>query len=41
MPRSGLVEDLDAVYGQKYDMVEVFGEEVPEWRYYVVARRDS
>ena len=39
--RSGLVEGIDEAYEQKYDMVEVFGEEVPEWRYYHVARRGS
>ncbi len=34
-----LVEALDAAYGRKYDMVEVFGEEVPAWRYYQAAQR--
>ncbi len=33
------IEALDAAYTQKYDMVEVFGEEVPDWRYYHVAQR--
>ncbi len=33
------IEALDAAYTQKYDMVEVFGEEVPDWRYYRVAQR--
>jgi hypothetical protein len=27
---------LDAAYARKYDMVEVFGEQVPEWWYYRV-----
>ncbi len=35
----GRIEALDATYTQKYDMVEVFGEEVPDWRYYHVAQR--
>jgi hypothetical protein len=34
-----LTEALDAAYAQKYDMVEVFGDEVPEWWYYRAARR--
>lgn len=33
------IEALDAAYTRKYDMVEVFGEEVPAWRYYQVAQR--
>ena len=33
------VRALDAVYESKYDMVEVFGEAVPAWRYYRVAPR--
>ena len=28
---------LDAAYTQKYDMAEVFGDEVPDWWYYHVA----
>ncbi len=34
-----LIEALDAAYARKYDMVEVFGEEVPAWRYYQAAQR--
>jgi len=34
-----LIEALDAAYARKYDMEEVFGEEVPNWRYYRVAQR--
>jgi hypothetical protein len=34
-----LIEGLDAAYSRKYDMVEVFGEEVPDWRYYQAAQR--
>jgi hypothetical protein len=33
------IEALDAAYSRKYDMVEVFGEEVPDWRYYQAAQR--
>jgi hypothetical protein len=33
------IRALDAAYASKYDMVEVFGEEVPDWRYYRVAQR--
>lgn len=29
-----LSDALDAAYASKYDMVEVFGEAVPEWWYY-------
>ncbi len=36
-----LAEALDAAYAQKYDMVDVFGEEVPEWWYYRVEERGS
>ena len=36
---SGRVEALDAAYAQKYDMVDVFGEDVPDWWYYHVAAR--
>ena len=35
------VEALDVAYGQKYDMAEVFGAEVPDWRYYRVAQPGS
>ncbi len=35
----GRVEALDVAYAQKYDMVEVFGEEVPAWWYYRVTPR--
>jgi hypothetical protein len=31
---------LDAAYSQKYDMVDVFGSDLPSWRYYRVSRRD-
>ena len=34
-----LVEALDAAYAGKYDMAEVFGEELPAWRYYQSAQR--
>jgi hypothetical protein len=34
-----LIEALDAAYARKYDMVEVFGDEVPDWRYYHVTQR--
>jgi hypothetical protein len=33
------IRALDAAYASKYDMVEVFDEAVPEWRYYRVAQR--
>jgi hypothetical protein len=33
------VEALDAAYAQKYDMVEVFGDVIPEWWYYQVVAR--
>jgi len=33
------VEALDVAYGQKYDMADVFGDEVPAWWYYRVAPR--
>ena len=29
---------LDAAYNEKYDMVDVFGEDVPPWWYYRVAQ---
>jgi hypothetical protein len=32
------IRALDAVYAQKYDMVEVFGDEVPSWRYYAASQ---
>ena len=32
----GLIEALDAAYAHKYDMEEVFGEDVPDWWYYRV-----
>jgi hypothetical protein len=35
----GLVEALDAAYARKYDMEEVFGRELPDWRYYRVSQR--
>ncbi|MBW2420027.1 MAG: DUF2255 family protein [Deltaproteobacteria bacterium] len=35
----GQVEALDAAYAQKYDMAEVFGDEIPEWWYYHVTPR--
>ena len=35
----GLVDALDAAYTQKYDMAEVFGEEIPAWWYYRVTSR--
>ena len=34
-----LIEALDAAYARKYDMAEVFGEEIPDWNYYRVAQR--
>jgi len=35
------IRALDAVYKSKYDMVEVFGEKVPTWRYYRVVQGGS
>ena len=35
----GRVEALDVAYAQKYDMAEVFGDELPGWWYYHVAAR--
>jgi hypothetical protein len=29
-----LIEALDTAYAQKYDMADVFGDEIPEWWYY-------
>jgi hypothetical protein len=34
-----LIEALDAAYARKYDMEEVFGQEIPVWRYYLVSQR--
>ena len=34
---SELTRKLDARYAAKYDMAEVFGDELPTWRYYSVA----
>ena len=34
---SALTRKLDARYAEKYDMAEVFGDELPAWRYYGVA----
>jgi len=36
---SELGRRLDERYAAKYDMVEVFGEDLPAWRYYLVAQR--
>jgi hypothetical protein len=36
---ASLVEALDAAYGNKYDMAEVFGDAIPEWWYYQVIAR--
>ena len=36
---ANLTTALDAIYAKKYDMVEVFGEDVPPWWYYRVAQR--
>ncbi len=33
-----LSRELDARYSAKYDMAEVFGEDLPAWRYYSVAQ---
>ena len=33
-----LAATLDARYAQKYDMADVFGDEVPQWRYYYVSQ---
>jgi hypothetical protein len=33
------VEALGAAYGQKYDMADVFGDEIPAWWYYQVSAR--
>ena len=34
-----LIEALGAAYARKYDMLEVFGEEVPDWWYYRVSQQ--
>jgi len=34
-----LTAELNAVYARKYDMAEVFGDELPPWWYYRVALR--
>ena len=31
---------LDTAYSTKYDMLETFGEEIPDWWYYRVVQRD-
>ena len=36
-----LIERLDEAYARKYDMAEVFGDELPEWRYYRVVQRQA
>jgi hypothetical protein len=33
------IEALDAAYAKKYDMAEVFGDEIPDWWYYHVTPR--
>jgi hypothetical protein len=33
----GRVEALAAAYAKKYDMAEVFGDDIPDWWYYHVA----
>ena len=35
-----LIEALDAAYTKKYDMAEVFGEDLPDWWYYSVSLRE-
>ena len=35
------VEALDGAYAQKYDLAEVFGEELPGWWYYHVTQRST
>jgi hypothetical protein len=37
----GRIERLDEAYARKYDMAEVFGDELPEWRYYRVVQRKA
>ena len=34
-----LIDALHAMYTQKYDMAEVFGDDLPEWWYYRVEQR--
>ena len=34
-----LIDALHATYTQKYDMAEVFGDDLPEWWYYQVEQR--
>ena len=34
-----LSERLDRRYAEKYDMAEVFGDDLPAWRYYHVGLR--
>jgi hypothetical protein len=34
-----LIDALDAAYVQKYDMAEVFGDEIPPWWYYRIGDR--
>ena len=36
-----LTDALHAVYAQKYDMVEVFGDDIPQWWYYRVTQRSQ
>jgi hypothetical protein len=36
-----LVSTLDVAYETKYDMAEVFGEDVPRWWYYAVTQRHA
>jgi hypothetical protein len=36
-----LVDTLDDAYTQKYEMAEVFGDDLPEWWYYRVEQRDG
>ncbi len=35
----GRIEALDGAYARRYDMAEVFGDELPRWRYYQVSHR--
>jgi hypothetical protein len=36
-----LTASLDAVYAQKYDMAEVFGDDLPRWWYYRAAQHSQ
>jgi len=36
-----VIDALDAAYAQKYDMGEVFGDDLPEWWYYQVEQRSQ